>query len=214
MPGTKSTSTSPREPLGEDITIENLIIEDGKVIVEFIGFGPDDPDCCPTQTLPPYVCDVRWQSATGRRESDRAPTSMGGEFQPDAAPTAATLTLGGNEGYWLDPTLVSVIGGVVDGTLVQANTLGNVCAGVIAEQPDVVIEWAQDGAVETLRIFFLSLGDPTLVVVTPAGDILCNDDYSPLVADPYLSIDAPGRAAMPSTWVALRMPRLSRASWS
>ncbi|MCB0149670.1 MAG: hypothetical protein KDE01_18750, partial [Caldilineaceae bacterium] len=37
------------EPLGEDITIENLIIEDGKVIVEFIGFGPDDPDCCPTQ---------------------------------------------------------------------------------------------------------------------------------------------------------------------
>ena len=186
------------EPLGADITIENLIIEDGKVIVEFIGFGPDDPECCPTQLLSrTYVMTDGTLQLVDESQSE-APTSMGGEFQPDAAPTAATLTLGGNEGYWLDPTLVSVIGGVVDGTLVQANTLGTLCAGVVAEQPDVVLEWAQDDAVESLRIFFLSLGDPTLVVVTPAGDILCNDDYSPLVADPFLSIDAPeaGRYAI------------------
>lgn len=184
--------------LGDRIVLEDLAIEDGVIVVDFVGQGPNDPMCCPTQGYQRrYV--LEGDALTLVDESEvAAATSMGFEFQPDAAPTAATLTLGGNEGYWLDPTLVSVIGGVVDGATVNAAALGTVCAGVIAEQPDVVLEWAQDDAVESLRIFFLSLGDPTLVVVTPSGDILCNDDYSPLVADPYLSIDAPeaGRYAI------------------
>jgi hypothetical protein len=70
--------------------------------------------------------------------------------------------------------------------------------GYVAERPDVVLNWTEDTDVEALRLFVLSLGDPVLVVVTPLGEILCNDDYTPLVADPYIEIADPeeGRYAI------------------
>ncbi|MEZ4834603.1 MAG: hypothetical protein R2873_21875 [Caldilineaceae bacterium] len=72
------------------------------------------------------------------------------------------------------------------------------CRSVIDESPEVVLEWVENEWVDTLRIFMLSLGDPTLVVVTPEGDIVCNDDLNPLVLDPYLEFEnpTPGRYAI------------------
>ena len=184
--------------LGDRVLINDLAIEDGVILVDMMVQGPDDPMCCPTQrTLRSYVLEGDALTMT-EEVAVPAEKTAEGVFQPDADPLAATLTLGGTGNFWLDPTLVSILGGVAAGTPVKASTLGANCSGSIAERPDAVLEWAQDDTVKTLRIFMLSLGDPTLVVVTPSGDVLCNDDYSPLVADPYLSIDAPeaGRYAI------------------
>jgi hypothetical protein len=129
-----------------------------------------------------------------------APTDAAGltDFDPDAEPLIASLTGGGNEGVWLDPTLISVKSGVLQGPAIDASQLGIGCAGNVPAHPDVVMNWAPDDDVDTLRIFFMSGGDPTMVVVTPIGEVLCSDDLSPLVLDPYIEIADPpaGRYAV------------------
>lgn len=192
--------------LGDRVQVNSLTIADGQIVVDMITQGPDDPMCCPTQPVQrTYVLEgdelvlteeVELPAEETAEETPETPAT--GVFQPDAEPLAATLALGGARTYWLNPTLVSILGGVAEGPAVKASTLGATCAGFVAEQPDVVLDWTEDATVATLRIFMLSLGDPTLVVVTPSGDVLCSDDYSPLVADPYVSIDAPetGRYAI------------------
>jgi hypothetical protein len=55
----------------------------------------------------------------------------------------------------------------------------------------VVVNWEEQADVETLRFFFLSMGDPSLMLVTPGGDVLCSDDLNPLVLDPYIEIKNP-----------------------
>lgn len=119
-------------------------------------------------------------------------------FDASADPIFATVSLGGGEHVWLDPSLVSVRSGVVQGPGVDASTLGENCTGNIPAHPDVVMNWTPDEGVETLRIFFLSLGDPTMVVVAPDGEVFCNDDFNPLVLDPHIEIEAPveGRYAI------------------
>ncbi|MCA9902995.1 MAG: hypothetical protein KC547_03985 [Anaerolineae bacterium] len=119
-------------------------------------------------------------------------------IDPDALPNFATLTLGGTETYWLDPTLVSVVGGVLQGDRINASTLGAGCTGIIPVAPDVVVNWEEDTTIDKLRIFFFSTGDPTMVVVTPNGETLCNDDVNPLVLDPMIEIENPasGRYAI------------------
>jgi hypothetical protein len=145
-------------PLGDRIVVNDLAIEEGVILVDMIAQGPDDPMCCPTQhVLRSYVLEGDALTLTNEVELP-AITSAGGVFQPEADPLAATLTPGGANNYWLNPTLVSILGGVAVGTPVEANTLGVTCAGSISERPDVVLEWAQDDSVETLRIFMLSLG--------------------------------------------------------
>jgi hypothetical protein len=94
--------------------------------------------------------------------------------------------------------LVSVQSGAAGAPAVDAQTLGETCAGYVPAQPDVVLNWSEDPSVDTLRLFILSTGDPVMTVVTPAGDVLCNDDYTPLVEDSYLEIPNPesGRYAI------------------
>lgn len=113
------------------------------------------------------------------------------EFSPDADPVFGTLELGGGETLWLDPTLVSVRSGTLEGPGVDAAPLGQGCAGTIPTRPDVVFNWEAHEGLDTLRVFTLSLGDPTLVLVTPGGEVLCSDDFNPLVLDPYLEIENP-----------------------
>ena len=114
-----------------------------------------------------------------------------GDFDPGAEPLFATLTLGGGETLWLDPTLVSVRSGTLEGPGVDANNLGEACTGMIPTQPDVVFDWEEHEGLETLNVFTLSLGDPTLVLVTPSGEVLCSDDFNPLVLDPFIEIKDP-----------------------
>jgi hypothetical protein len=113
-------------------------------------------------------------------------------FNPDADPITGVLYLGGGENAWLDPMLVSLRSGLAQGApSVKAETLGENCTGLIPTQPDLVFNWKEQPGVEALRIFTLSMGDPTLVVVTPSGKVICGDDLNPLVLDPQVEIKDP-----------------------
>ncbi|MEA3335142.1 MAG: hypothetical protein U9R25_04480 [Chloroflexota bacterium] len=119
------------------------------------------------------------------------PSNQPAEFNPQADPVLGTVTLGGENKVWLDPTLVSMLSGVSQGPRIDASQLSEDCAGIIPVRPDVVLDWTRDDYVESLRIFFLSAGDPTMVVVTPNGDLLCSDDLNSLVLDPYIELQDP-----------------------
>lgn len=106
-------------------------------------------------------------------------------------PFGGTLYLGGGEERWLDPTLISALGGTSEGPGVNAAPLGADCQFFIPLRPDVVVHWEQQDGVEKLRFFFLSLGDASLALVTPNGDVLCSDDLNPLVLDPYIEVENP-----------------------
>lgn len=129
-----------------------------------------------------------WSTAVSAQDS----------INPDAAPNFAMLQLGGTDTYWLDPTLVSVVGGVLQGESVNANTLGEGCTGIIPVAPDIVVNWQEDTTISKLRFFFLGGGDATMVISTPDGTILCNDDVNPLVLNPMIEVESPaaGRYAI------------------
>ena len=59
--------------LGDRVKVESLAIQDGEIVVQMIGHGPDDPLCCPTQRVrrafqlvgdtleeAPSIVDVLW----------------------------------------------------------------------------------------------------------------------------------------------------------
>ena len=106
-------------------------------------------------------------------------------------PFSGALFLGGGEERWLNPTLISALGGTSEGPGVNATPLGTGCQFFVPLRPDVVINWEQQDDVDTLRFFFLSMGDPSLMLVTPSGKVLCNDDLNPLVLDPYIEVKSP-----------------------
>jgi heat shock protein HslJ len=106
-------------------------------------------------------------------------------------PFSGELFLGGGEEKWLNPTLISALGGTSEGTGIDASSLGEGCSFFIPSRPDVVINWEAQEGVDTLKFFFLSMGDPSLMLVTPSGQIICNDDLNPLVLDPYIEVQNP-----------------------
>jgi heat shock protein HslJ len=116
----------------------------------------------------------------------------------DGEPFIGTLYLGGGEANWLNPALISTLGGNSEGNSIDASPLGAGCGFFIPPRPDVVINWEEQADVDTLRFFFLSMGDPSMVLVTPSGQVICNDDLNPLVLDPYIEIKNPeaGRYAV------------------
>lgn len=98
-------------------------------------------------------------------------TTNTGGLNPGGSPTYGTSTL--SSGFSPDPTQVSVSsGGSVD---IGAANLGANCRGFAASNPDHRIEWS--GAGSLLRVFFVSEGDTTMIVRTPSGEFLCNDDF-------------------------------------
>jgi len=109
----------------------------------------------------------------------------------DGEPFIGTMYLGGGEEKWLNPAMISTLGGTSEGTSIDASPLGAGCGFFIPPRPDVVINWEEQEDVETLRFFFLSMGDPSMVLVTPSGEVICNDDLNPLVLDPYIEVKNP-----------------------
>lgn len=98
---------------------------------------------------------------------------------------ASLFTIDLEAGFPLDPTFLSVqAGGEVD-----ASKLGGDCAGFINQNPVVTVNWT--GTADLAQIFFYSHDDPTLVVLTPDGKILCNDDAGDQLLDPALRIQNP-----------------------
>jgi hypothetical protein len=183
--------------IGDRVALQDLRIVAGQIIVDLTTHGAGDADCCPAHEQRVTYTLVNDQlSQVG--EEVIVVAEPAGVFRPDTDPTVATLTLGGPNAFWLDPTLVSLHSGASTGPRVEASRLGRGCVGAINERPEVVLHWTAEERVEKLHLFFLSMGDPTMLVVTPAGDVLCNDDLNPLVLDPKLTIakPAPGRYAI------------------
>ena len=97
----------------------------------------------------------------------------------------ALININLQAGFPLDPTFVSVnAGGEVDASL-----LINECEGFINTQPVVTVEWS--GEASFIKAFFVSDDDPTMVVGTPDGKVLCNDDATDQLLDPRIRIDDP-----------------------
>jgi hypothetical protein len=102
---------------------------------------------------------------------------------------ASLFTVDLQAGFPLDPTFLSVqAGGEVD-----ASKLGGGCAGFINQSPVVTVNWT--GKADFAQVFFYSSQDPTLVVLTPDGKILCNDDAGDQLLDPTIRIDNPPEGA-------------------
>ena len=119
-------------------------------------------------------------------------------ISPDSDPIFGTLSMGSEDFLHIDPLIVSITSGLVEGYGVDATVLGPGCSGTIPSRPDLVFNWPGYEGIDQLRVFFLSLGDPTMVLVTPSGEALCNDDLNPLMLDPYIEINdpQPGRYAV------------------
>ncbi len=137
-------------------------------------------------------------AVTLQREDDRLivttsakelTNAVGLEFVPAAEVSeraqTGLFTIDLAAGFPLDPTFLSVNGGGE----VDASILGEGCTGFINVSPVVTVNWT--GETEQVRVFFVSDSDSTLVVVTPDGKILCNDDVSDVLLDPFLAVDSP-----------------------
>jgi hypothetical protein len=92
-------------------------------------------------------------------------------------------------GFLLDPYLLRVAGG---GPLV-AEQFQEGCAGFVGEEPDVTLNWSGDSPV--LYLYFYSDADPVLLVETPSGEMLCNDDAGLETTDPLIAIEEPAEGA-------------------
>lgn len=99
--------------------------------------------------------------------------------QPAGAITSTSLTAG----FEPDPFVtVLAAGGVID-----AGTIDGFCNGNIAVNPDFVLDYTSGDW--PLRFLVTSDADTTLLVRTPGGEVLCNDDSDGL--NPGLSLTSP-----------------------
>lgn len=85
------------------------------------------------------------------------------------AEPSAYVSVDFQQGFVLDPFLVSVNGGGE----VDSSTLDESCVGWINDKPVVSVNW--QGQVEQATVFFFSDHDSTLTIELPDGSYLCND---------------------------------------
>jgi hypothetical protein len=133
-------------------------------------------------------------AAASRNQAAAIQTATATPAAEEAVDTGAYIAISPQAGFPLDPFLVSLQGGGP----VDASTVSDACSGFVAEAPAVTVDY--QGEADLLRAFFLSNGDTTLVVQTPDGDYLCNDDTHPLLLDPSIVITSPVQGVY-SVWV-------------
>lgn len=104
-------------------------------------------------------------------------------LDPEGEPAFLRMNL--EAGFVLDPFVVSVIGGGD----VDTSELGEGCAGFVNANPTVRVNYT--GEADFLKAFFYSDHDPMLLVRTPDGEYLCNDDINPLLLDPSVELQNP-----------------------
>ncbi|MCO5190005.1 MAG: hypothetical protein M9918_17655 [Anaerolineae bacterium] len=119
-------------------------------------------------------------------DADAATTGADGDadatFTP---PVKAFANVDLNAGFLLDPYLLRVLGG----GLQPAADLDAACSGYVPASPNATLNWT--GTSEALSVYVYSDADPVLVIETPDGEFLCNDDAGALVLDPLVTIEAP-----------------------
>ena len=131
------------------------------------------------------------QSATGPGRGESAST------KPNAlgTPSFGRLSLG--PGFAPDPKSIAL---TAKGRTPLDDRLGPECIGFVdASRPDVVLDYAAGS--RSLHIYAESNADTALIVQTPAGQWICNDDSPDSSLDPAVSIarPMPGRYTI---WVA------------
>tara|TARA_R110000868_G_scaffold2384_5_gene17645 strand:- start:4229 stop:4843 length:615 start_codon:yes stop_codon:yes gene_type:complete len=105
-------------------------------------------------------------------------------------PTFGTVTL--QPGFLPDPYEVSLVAG----GSINAATISNDCAGMIANAPDFRLNYGGGGS--QVFIGVNSAADTTLVVNAPDGGWYCNDDYNGL--NPVVGGESP-MAGQYDIWV-------------
>lgn len=102
-------------------------------------------------------------------------------------PETAFITVDPEAGFPLDPFIISLqAGGPVD-----ASTVAKACKGFVAKRPAVTVDY--NGKAEILKVFFYSDGDPVLMIQTPDGKFACNDNTSPTLLDPTVTLTKPAQ---------------------
>lgn len=97
----------------------------------------------------------------------------GGALAQDLPPTYGTRTLSTSEVGRVSLDLQA------GGNLNAQQYLGPACVGMVAEAPDFRVDLEGSGAAD-LDVRVQSVADTTLVVFTPDGEWLCNDDWNGL----------------------------------
>jgi len=112
-------------------------------------------------------------------------TAAGDGLDETAEPNFGTLEL--TSGFVPDPQTKEIIsGGSVD-----ASYLGGQCRGYATRAPDYAVEYeVETGFVTLLRFYFEGAGDTTLIINSPSGAWLCNDDSYDTVS-PTVDVDDP-----------------------
>ncbi len=100
-------------------------------------------------------------------------------------------------GFQPDPYNVNVVAG---GPIDSRAALGAACPGFIANNPDFDLYWTAGGTGLPLVISANSSADTTLVVRTPSGQWLCEDDGGFNGMNPGLRIDNP-QSGLYDIWV-------------
>lgn len=121
---------------------------------------------------------------------------LGLGLNPSATPRDGTISL--ESGFLPDPyvALANSGGGTVNITNLD---LGSGCTGFTARQPNLILNWSGDSP--RLRIFFIARSsDAGLVISTPDGRYLCNDNPSFAGTDPMVDISNPMAGAY-AIWV-------------
>jgi len=85
---------------------------------------------------------------------------------------------------------------------IEANSLGDECRGDITDAPGMRLHYAAGG--EELRFLVTSTTDTSLIIRTPEGEWLCNDDYGSHW-DPYIRLTSPPEGQY-DVWTGLVSP--------
>jgi len=100
-------------------------------------------------------------------------------------------------GFTPDPHEISMTAG---GEIRASDQLGNACPGFIANAPDYDLVWQAGNTTRPLVISVDSQTDTTLVVRTPSGQWLCEDDGGFNGMNPGMRIDSP-QSGLYDIWV-------------
>jgi hypothetical protein len=112
----------------------------------------------------------------------------------------ALISINATAGFPLDPFIVSLQGGGP----VDASTLAVECKGHVTKNPTVSVDYK--GKADMLKVFFYSDGDPILIVRTPDGKVLCNDNTNTVLLDPTVTLPKPGPGRY-DIWVGSALAR-------
>jgi hypothetical protein len=112
----------------------------------------------------------------------------------------AFISINPEAGFPLDPFIISLQAGGP----VEAGTIAVECHGYVTKNPTVSVDYK--GKADILKVFFYSDGDPILIVQTPDGKVLCNDNTNLALLDPTVMLMKPG-AGRYDIWVGSALAR-------